>query len=261
MESKEKGIGALKYPQLQLGFFAIFCYVGAEVTVGSFLTNYAGLPDIAGLSKQEATAFVALYWGSLMIGRFTGSLQAFNINETLKKVFAVIIPFVVFAFVRLVLWWKGIDVQHAYIYIIFIVISIVAFFLAQFKPARTMMLFPLFCIALLSIAILASGHLALWALVSVGLYNSVMWPCIFDLSIKGLGKHTSQGSSILVMGILGGALLPPLQGLVADSSLGLHLSFFVPIICYCYLFFFGYKVKQILIKQKVYDESALSSGH
>jgi FHS family L-fucose permease-like MFS transporter len=88
-----------------------------------------------------------------------------------------------------------------------------------------------------------------------------MWPCIFDLSIKGLGKHTSQGSSILVMGILGGALLPPLQGLVADSSLGLHLSFFVPIVCYAYLFYFGYKVRKILIKQKVYDESAHSSGH
>lgn len=261
MESIEKGMGALKYPQLVMGVIAIVCYVGAEVTVGSFLTSFAGLPDIAGMSTQQATGMVALYWGSLMIGRFTGSLQVFNISTTAKRVLTILVPFIVFGFVSAVLSWKGIEIKEPYYYVVFILISIAAFFLAQSKPAKTMMYFPVFCIALLGVAIFAKEHLALWALVSLGLYNSVMWPCIFDLSIKGLGKHTSQGSSLLVMGILGGAIVPLIQGMFADSSLGLHASFFVPVVCYIYLAFFGYRVKGILKAQNVYDENAISSGH
>lgn len=249
-ETLEKGMGALKYPQLVLGIFAIFFYVGGEVSVGSFMNNFAGLAEIKGLTTQQATVYVALYWGSLMIGRFTGAVSILSVSEPVKKLLTLVVPFVTFFFILWILHLKGENISDMYTYLMYIALAVFAFFIGQAKPARTLLLFSCLCMALLILSQVTFGETALWSVISLGLYNSIMWPVIFTLAISGLGKHTSQGSSLLVMAILGGALIPPLQGLVADYK-GLHFSFVIPVICYIYLAFYGWKAGKILKTQGV----------
>jgi FHS family L-fucose permease-like MFS transporter len=263
----EKGMGALKFPQLTLGILAIFFYVGGEVTVGSFMTSFVGLPEIKGIPAEAATLYVALYWGSLMIGRFTGSVSVFNLSKTSKQLITAIVPVLTFFFILLIFKLKSkenevIDFQSMITYYIpFIVVSIIAFFIGKEKPARTLLLFSVICIGLLIMALITTGELAMWSVISLGLYNSIMWPSIFALAIAGLGKHTSQGSSLLVMAILGGALIPPLQGIIADS-VGVQLSFVVPIFCYVYLAFYAWKVPSILKSQGIdYENTNAKQGH
>jgi MFS transporter, FHS family, L-fucose permease len=254
-ETIEKGIGALKFPQLKLGILAIFFYVGAEVTVGSFMTNFVGLKEIKGLSPSEATIYVSLYWGSIMIGRFAGSISVFNFSETTKKILTAVVPVATFFFILLIFKIKAaendvIDFKSLLIYLPFIGISIIAFFIGKENPSRTLLLFSVICIVLLILSIITTGEFSLWSLISLGLYNSIMWPAIFALAIAGLGKYTSQGSSLLIMAILGGALIPPIQGFLADH-IGIHISFIVPIFCYIYLAYYSIRVSSILKSKKV----------
>lgn len=257
----EKGMGALKYPQLRMGIAAIFFYVGAEVTIGSFMTSFVGLEEIKGIPPAAATIYVALYWGSLMIGRFAGSVSVFNFSTTVKKIVTAVLPVATFFFILLIFKIKAgenevIDFGSMMVYLPFIAISIVAFFIGQEKAARTLLLFSAICIALLLLSLFSTGEIAMWSVISVGLYNSIMWPSIFALAIAGLGKQTSQGSSLLIMAILGGALIPPLQGIMADK-VGVHLSFMIPIFCYIYLAFFAWKVKYVLMEQGIeYDKKS-----
>jgi FHS family L-fucose permease-like MFS transporter len=259
-DKMEKGMGALKFPQLSLGMLAIFFYVGGEVTVGSFLNNFACLPEIKNIEAEHATAFVALYWGSLMIGRFTGSVSIFKLTKRAKSFIVFLLPVAVFFFILWMIKLKGQPVTEMMNYLPYILIAIGAFFISQFKPSRMLFIFSLIGIVLLTIVLLTKGDVALYSLISLGLYNSIMWPVIFTLAITGLGKFTSQGSSLLVMMILGGALIPPLQGKLADVY-GLHFSFIVPVFCFAYLAFYGWKVNHILKKQEVMDESAISPRH
>lgn len=247
-EKIEKGFAALKFPQLTLGILAIFFYVGGEVTVGSFLTSYAGLPEILNISAEEATVYVSLYWGSLMIGRFTGAITVFNISQKTKKLLTVILPFAVYFFILLMLKIKSnhpLDVSHYLLYLVFIAINILFFFLSKEDTAKTLYLFSFVCMVLLLAGVYGKGEWAMWSVVSLGLYNSVMWPNIFSLAIAGLGKYTSQGSSLLIMAILGGALVPLLQGVIADKY-GVHVSFLIPVVCYLYLAFYGFKMRNII---------------
>jgi FHS family L-fucose permease-like MFS transporter len=202
-----------------------------------------------------------------MIGRFTGSVSVFNLSKTSKQLITAIVPVLTFFFILLIFKLKSkenevIDFQSMITYYIpFIVISIIAFFIGKEKPARTLLLFSIICIGLLIMALITTGELAMWSVISLGLYNSIMWPSIFALAIAGLGKHTSQGSSLLVMAILGGALIPPLQGLIADS-IGVQLSFIVPIFCYVYLAFYAWKVPSILTSQGInYENTNAKQGH
>ncbi|MDF2438348.1 MAG: glucose/galactose transporter [Bacteroidota bacterium] len=260
----EKGMGALKYPQLTWGILAIFFYVGGEVTVGSFITGFVGLPEIKGILPSEATIFVALYWGSLMVGRFTSSVSVFNLSPLYKKIFTAVLPVATFFFILLIFKIKSgdslFDFGSMMYYLPFIAVSIIAFFAGQEKPARTLFIFSVICILLLILSICSTGELALWSVISLGLYNSIMWPSIFALAIAGLGKNTSQGSSLLVMAILGGALIPPVQGLIADLY-GVHISFVIPIFCYVYLAFYAYIVKGIFNSQGIAFDQAISSNH
>jgi FHS family L-fucose permease-like MFS transporter len=201
-----------------------------------------------------------------MIGRFTGSISVFTIPNTIKRILTAIIPVATFLFILLIFKIKAgandvLDYYSMIIYYIpFIIISVIAFFIGQEKPARTLFLFSVICILLLVVSLVTTGDLALWSLISLGLYNSIMWPSIFALAIAGLGKHTSQGSSLLVMAILGGALIPPLQGLFADKF-GIHISFIIPIFCYVYLAFYAWKVRSILKSQGIDYEINSTIGH
>ncbi|MEO5570036.1 MAG: sugar MFS transporter, partial [Bacteroidia bacterium] len=216
MEVIEKGKGALRYPQLYLGVIAIFMYVGAEVSIGSILTSFLGLPEIAGLSKTDATIFVSLYWGGLMIGRFTGSVSLSNIPSSKKIILTILIPFITFLFMLVVFHLKGTDISKLWIYLPLIFINVIGFFIGRSVASTTLSIFALICVIMLLVGLSSTGKTAMFAIIGIGLFNSIMWSNIFTLAINGLGKYTSQGSSLLVMAILGGALIPPLQGYIAD---------------------------------------------
>ncbi len=228
------GFGALKYRQLVFGMIAIFMYVGGEVSIGSMMINYLGLDEIGGLSHIEASKFVAIYWGGQMIGRFLGAVSLSRTkNTTLKTAGMILIPLAAFVVIGMTNGFVT-----ALVYGFFLLINLAAFFLGKSLPQRTLYLFAFINIVLLATALLNKGPVALWSVIAIGLFNSIMWSNIFTLAIAGLGKFTSQGSSLLVMMILGGAVLPVFQGMVADAY-GVHLSFIIPVFSYLYIAFYG----------------------
>ena len=247
-EKVEHTAGALQFPQLSLGVIAIFMYVGGEVAVGSMMTNFVGLPDIANLPPARASVFVALYWGGAMIGRFTGAAALSDLSRTTKMLLAFIIPALVYPFLIYIFHVKGFEVSEVLPYIPFLFVLAIGFIAAQFHPAKTLMLFSLINIVLLLIGLNTSGKIALFSVVAIGLFNSIMWSNIFTLAIDKLGKYTSQGSSLLVMGILGAAIIPWFQGFVADQ-VGVQHSYIVPVFCFAYLVFYGWKVRQLEINK------------
>ncbi len=233
-ESAEKGIGALRHTHLIFGGLAIFMYVGAEVSIGSILISYFELDNIAGLNEIEGSKYVAFYWGGLMIGRFLGAISLSSMkNKSLKVILMIGVSLIAFIVIYLN---NGIEI--ASIYLIFLVVNLIAFYIGKSMANRTLFVFALVIIALLIITLFTEGQVAMWTVIGIGLFNSIMWSNIFTLSIEGLGKYKSQGSSILVMMILGGALVPVVQGAFADHY-GVHMSFVVPIVCYLYIAFYG----------------------
>jgi FHS family L-fucose permease-like MFS transporter len=172
---------------LVMGAVAIFAYVGAEVSIGSFLVNYMNLPFIGNLRPEVAAKYLTFYWGGAMTGRFIGSAVLQKIGTRVVLACNAIVAAV------------------------------------------------LVCLSMLSF-----GHLAMWALLAVGLFNSIMFPSIFTLGIEGLGPLTGEASGLLVMAIVGGAIIPELQGLLADR-VGLHHAFILPVLCYLYILFFAVK--------------------
>ncbi|MBD8656539.1 sugar MFS transporter [Oxalobacteraceae sp. CFBP 13730] len=175
----------LAHRHLVLGAIGIFLYVGAEVSIGSFLINFIGEPQIAGLAHADAAHYVSIYWGGAMVGRFIG-----------------------FAVMRVV------------------------------SPGKTLAFNSVAAIVLVLVGTFAQGDIAMWAILAVGLCNSIMFPTIFSMALHGLGKHTGQGSGILCMAIVGGALVPFAQGALADS-LGVQISFLLPAACYGFILYFG----------------------
>jgi FHS family L-fucose permease-like MFS transporter len=232
----ERTAGALRHPNLVFGALAIFFYVGGEVSIGSIMISYLGLENIAGLGEVEASKYVAFYWGGLMIGRFLGAISLSPMKDkTLKHLLMLAVPVAAF----LVIWYfSGID--HALIYGIFLIANLIAFVVGKSMAHRTLLIFALIAIVLLIIALTNQGVIAMWSIIGIGLFNSIMWSNIFTLSIEGLGKFKSQGSSLLVMMILGGAIVPVFQGMAADTY-GVHASFFVPVFCYAYIAFYGWR--------------------
>ena len=253
------GWGALKYPQLAWGMLAIFTYVGVEVTIQSNLgellkadigegLNAIGLPV---LDEAQSAKYIALYWGGLMIGRWTGSIGAFDISESLKRILLFITPFIAFGVVIAVNAFSNpLTISEIGIFSLLIVIQIFGFYLAKDNALKIMAIFSLLGVIAMLVGIFGSGEIALFAFLTGGLFCSIMWPCIFSLSITGLGKYTSQGSSFLVMMILGGAIIPPLQGKLADIF-GIITSYWVAVICFVFLLLYSLTTKQILSKQKL----------
>jgi MFS transporter, FHS family, L-fucose permease len=232
-EQVGRGAGALKYPHTVLGMLAIFMYVGGEVSVGSVIINFLGTPKLGGLPHEEASRFLAFYWGGLMIGRFMGAFALSDMPRKLKHSLVICIPVVAF-FTILIL--SGLP--EALHYGLFLLILLGAFFLGENSAHRMLALFSGVIIALLVLGMTTEGTTAQWTILSIGLFCSVMWSNIFSLAIEGLGALKSQASSLLVMAILGGAILPPLQGGVADRF-GIQFSFIVPMIAFAYVAFYG----------------------
>ena len=252
-----KGWGAMKYPQLVLGMLAIFTYVGVEVTIQSNLgellksvadkVNNLNPLGLKVMNDAEIAPFISLYWGGLMIGRWVGAITVFNPSKGLKKWLLVLVPYVAFGVILLVNFGKY-SSNEILLFSICVAIQIGGFFLAKDNPIATLKIFSILGILGMLIGVFTSGQLALFALLSGGLFCSIMWPCIFALSITGLGKYTAQGSAFLIMMILGGAIIPPLQGKLADIF-SIQSSYWIAVICFVYLLFYSFKTKSALKKQ------------
>jgi len=189
------------YKHLVLGAVGIFVYVGAEVSIGSFLINFLGEPVIAGLEPQDAGKYASFYWGGAMIGRFVGAV-------VMQKI----------------------------------------------QPGKVLTFNALIAAVLVLITIIGSGSVAMWTILSVGLFNSIMFPTIFSLAVNGLEKHTGQGAGILCAAIVGGAILPVVQGLFADW-IGIQTAFFIPVLCYCYIAYYGWKGHKFSAKDNESDSA------
>ena len=262
------GWGAMKYPQLVLGMLALFVYVGTEVTIVSNLSELLKQPDFGGFQSSQAALFVSMYWGSLMIGRWVGSIAAFELKPATKQILTFVVPLVAFAIVLAVNALSKYNITILYYYIICVLIQIGAFYASNNKPARTLLIFGLLGMTSMLIGLFSTGTLAIYAFLSGGLFCSIMWPCIFALSIAGLGKYTTQGAAFLIMMILGGGIIPPIQGKLADFlqsksdivGYGIHQSYWVPVICFAYIALFAFVVKGILKRQGIdFDVSSDST--
>jgi FHS family L-fucose permease-like MFS transporter len=256
---KSEGWGAMKYPQLVLGMLAIFVYVGVEVAIGSNLGELLKLDSFGKKQASEATPYIAMYWGSLMIGRWAGAVSAFKLSDTNKLILQIIVPLVAFGIILGVNTVAGYNMKALYYYIFCVIIQIAAFYFSKDKPVRTLLIFGVLGIAAMIIGTQTTGTIGTYAILSGGLCCSIMWPCIFTLSIAGLGKYTTQGSAFLIMMILGGGIIPPIQGKLADV-IGIQNSYWIPVVCFGYLAFFALAVGSILKKQGVSFESGASVG-
>lgn len=243
------GGNALRHPQLRWGMVAIFCYVGAEVAIGSLIISYLGSAGVLALPEASAKHYLSLYWGGAMTGRFLGAIALSRGIESPKRTLIMAgVGAAMFALLYLLNASERFELQHIWPMAVLIVANMVAFLFAGAQPARALGLFAIAAVTLLMISVATSGAWAMWAIIAIGLFNSIMWSNIFTLAIDGLKEDTSQGSSLLVMMIVGGALIPWLQATLADAlatsadpDAGLQPSFLLPAICYAFLAWYGFK--------------------
>ena len=258
-QKRPDGWGAMKYPQLILGMLALFLYVGTEVTIVSNISDLLSKPEFGSIPSSQAALYISMYWGSLMIGRWVASISAFDFKPSTKQQLTFIVPLVAFIIVLLVNAASGYAVHIMYYYIICVLIQIGAFYVSKDKPARMLMIFGLLGVLAMAIGLATTGKIAIYAFISGGLFCSIMWPAIFTLSVAGLGKYTTQGSAFLIMMILGGGVIPPIQGKLADFletrsnvvGSGIHESYWIPLLCYAYITFFAIFVKGVLKRQGI----------
>ena len=252
---------ALGYPQLVLGMIAIFVYVGVEVSTISNLPAYLESPEGLGLETSQIAPFVSLYWASLMIGRWGGAAGAFNVGAGAKRWLTLLLPYVAFGVFLAVNAIMKHEVSQFFGYAAVIVLMILATLASKGNPARMLLYFAACGIAALLIGMFTTGWTSVVAFISVGLFCSTMWPCIFALAITGLGDKTNQGSSLLIMMIMGGGLVSLAQGLLADK-VGVHFSFIVGVACFAYLAFYAIAATRTLRNQGIdLDKLAAGSGH
>lgn len=258
--STETQSSPLRYPQLALGMLAIFLYVGVEVSTASNLPEY--MKEYAGISTSQAAPYISLFWASLMIGRWTSSAGAFNLSGVGKYVLRILMPFAAF---MVFLGANAIaqnNLKPFYLYSAIILILIAADFLSKGNPARQLLIYSFCGIAALVTGMVTTGLVSVYAFISVGLFCSTLWPCIFTLAIAGLGRHTNQGSSYLIMMIMGGGLVSKLQGWLGEpSQLGIKASYVVGVMCFSYLAFYGFKAAHILRKQGINLDQQNQAGH
>ncbi len=259
---KPTGWGAMQYPQLVLGMLALFLYVGTEVTIVSNMSELLRQKAFGSFQSSQVAPYISMYWGSMMIGRWVGSISAFNFTNSTKKILMTVVPLVAFGIVIGVNTLAKNDMTPLYAYIICVLVQIGAFYASKDNPARMLLIFAVLGAVAMIVGVSSTGTTAIYAFLSGGLVCSIMWPCIFALSVAGLGKYESQGSAFLIMMILGGSIIPPLQGKLADylqsksdiAGIGIHQSYWVPVFCFAYVAVFAFVVKGILRRQGIdYD--------
>ncbi len=275
VDAGSESFNIMKYPQLILGMIAIFLYVGVEVSIISNLPALLHTREFGSVLENNIAPFISLYWGSLMIGRWNGSINVFNTSKTVNTLLKVIVPFLAFTVILIANTLSGKDVTAFYIYPIWITIFIVMSFIGGKNAGKTLVIFSIAGIIMMLCGLFyPDKNIAKYFFISGGLFCSIMWPAIFDLAIAGLGKNTGKASSFLIMMILGGGIIPLLQGWICDfdtntaNSSGIfgltftHFSYVIPAICFLYLAIFGYITPKLLNKQGVHlHENSESSSH
>ncbi len=244
------------YRHLVLGAVAIFVYVGGEVSIGSFLVNY--FKELVNMPEAEAGTYVALYWGGAMIGRFFGSITLSGMTDRRKKMLYTVAVFILALVIALYITKEYQNLRSfslggftkTFMFIVLVAANFLAFNLGNQKPGRTLAILAFCAATLVIVSMLTNGAFAMWSILAVGLFNSIMFPTIFTLAIDGLGKHTGQGSGILCTAIVGGAIMPVIQGMFADS-IGIHHAFILPVLCYVYIAYYGMKGHVPLMKTAV----------
>lgn len=249
-----------QYPQLVLGMIGIFVYVGVEVATASNLPEY--MKQHLNMPTNQVAPYISLYWASLMMGRWTGAVGAFDVSAGAKKILNFLMPYLAFAVFLGVNAIAQHDISSFYVYGLVIIAMIAGDIFSKGNPARMLLIFSTLGITALVIGMLTTGMTSAFAFISVGLFCSTLWPCIFTLAIAGLGKHTNQGSSLLIMMIMGGGIISVTQGLVAaDNVLGIHYSYIVGVCCFVYLAFYAIRCKAILKSQGIDYDIKTSGGH
>ena len=260
IEECQEKFNIFQYPQLLLGMLAIFLYVGVEVSIVSNLPALLHTSEFGNILEEDLAPFISLYWGSLMIGRWNGGVNIFNLPKKLVGVVKIVVPFIAFGVIIVSNILSGKDISIFYVYFIWILIFIIASFLGGKTAGQTLMIFGVVgMLMMLGGLVYPNPEIAKYFFISGGLFCSIMWPAIFDLAISGLGKNTGKASSFLIMMILGGGIVPLIQGRVCDFSveypegiLGIsyvHFSYVVPLLCFVYLAFYGYIAPRIVSKK------------
>ena len=263
------GWGAMAYPQLVLGMIAIFIYVGVEVTIDNNFGALLKKNAFGGKEDSQISHLISLYWGSMMIGRWTGAVSVFNFSKTVKRILVIVVPFAAFGLILLVNIIKGNEISEFAMYPICIAIAVIAFLYAEDKPVKLLLTVSVLASVAMLISITTTGMLANYAIISTGLCTAVMWPCIFALAINGIGKYTSQGSAFLIMMILGGAIIPPTQGSIIDLDPSgdanvytfTQLSYLVPLACFAYLAWHAIQTRSVLKKQGLDVDAQVAASH
>ena len=258
-----------KYPQLLLGMLAIFIYVGVEVSIASNLPALLKTAEFGAISDHNLAPYISLYWGSLMIGRWNGGLNVFNFSKSTGTLLKIIVPFIAFGIIIFANNAMGKDMTHFYQYAVWILIFLAMSFIAGKAAGRTLMLFGIAGAVMILLGLFWPDRaIGVYFLISGGLFCSIMWPAIFDLAIAGLGIHTGKASSFLIMMILGGGIIPLVQGYICDfegrpsffDGTWNHVSYFIPILCFLYLAFYGFWATQYLRKKGI-PMTGESSSH
>ncbi len=250
---------AFAYPQLVLGMISIFCYVGVEVATASNLPAY--MEKNLGIQTHNIAPYISLYWASLMMGRWTGAVGAFDLTAGTRKILNFLMPYLAFCVFLVVNAIAQHDISQFYVYAFVVLFMIAGDIMSKGNPARLLLIFSCMGIAALIIGMTTSGMVSVFAFTSVGLFCSTLWPCIFTLSVAGLGKNTNQGSSLLIMMIMGGGIVSWVQGTMADS-IGIQLSYIAGVVCFAYLAFYAIRSKKILQEQGIdYDLKVSGGGH
>lgn len=272
IEHGHKNFSIFDYPQLYLGMLAIFIYVGTEVTIISNLPALLKTKEFGTILEESIAPFIALYWGSLMIGRWNGGINVFKTSNLANIALKFIVPALAFGVIIGANIFAGHNVSAFYVYPIWILIFIGVSFVGGKNAGKTLMLFGLSGLLMMFIGLIyPDREIAKFFFISGGLFCSIMWPSIFDLAIAGLGKNTGKASSFLIMMILGGGVIPLIQGSICDIDLtstggvfGIswtHFSYIVPLIGFAYLSFYGFYCPKILKKQGIYQIESEGGGH
>lgn len=260
-EGAGKIMETIRHPQVLLGMIAIFLYVGVEVATASNLPEF--MKQKLGTPENAVAPFVSLYWASLMIGRWTSAAGVFDLSKSMKTLLGIILPFVAFGIFAGANIIGGHDIQELYPYLGIVVLLILADYISAGNPVKQIIIYSILGAIGLIIGIYSSGMTSVFAFISVGLFCSTLWPCIFTLSIAGMGENTNTASSLLIMMIMGGGFISVLQGALADDNvLGIQQSYWLGVTCFAYLAFFAWSVNKILQNRGVdVFSSEKVSGH
>jgi len=264
---KENIPSAISFPQLWMGMIAIFLYVGVEVSTASNLPEY--MKSQLNLNMSDIAPYISLFWASLMIGRWTSAAQAFNIQPKLKSILRWVMPFIAYGIYLGVNFLSGKDfTQFEYMgisafwwYQLPILSMIILDWLSKGNLAKQLAIYSAAAVVMILVGMFVQGIVGMFALIAVGLFCSTLWPSIFALAISGLGKATGQGSTLLIMMIMGGGFVSVFQGTLADiKSIGIEHSYWVGVFCFAYLHYYALETAKNLKKQGIELETP-SAGH